>query len=224
MPCHFECGTCRKAFPAGWKARQQHLDSTGHRTPAFECDTCSRFFTSERARFQHMDDANHFAWQCSICDYTWPSEQDRQKHEERDHFYCSDCNRRFQNYNNLKMHFTSRTHRPTQIQCPFCKRSLPSATGLTHHLERGSCPNASGLNRETLYKFIRSKDPGGSITKNLIGWHESASYEASNSAFNHVLQAWECYFCHRLFRTVASLNQHLNSPVRMLLYPSAFPA
>lgn len=122
--------------------------------------------------------------------------------------------RRFQNYNNLKMHLTSKIHRPQQIPCPFCKRDLGSATGLTHHLERGACPNAAGLNRETLYKFMRSKDPGGAITNNLIGWHGSTHYEANYRAYNPRCQAWECYLCHRLFATLPNLNQHLNSPVR----------
>ncbi|RGP69239.1 zinc finger protein [Fusarium longipes] len=119
-----------------------------------------------------------------------------------------------QSWNNLKMHLTSRIHRPAQIMCPFCKRSLQSATGLSHHLERGSCPKAAGLHRETIYKFIRSKDPNGAITNNLIGWHGSTvHYEASDLAFNHRCGAWECYLCHRLFGSLAGLNQHLNSPV-----------
>lgn len=104
------------------------------------------------------------------------------------------------------------------MDCPFCKRAFVSATGLSHHLESGSCPQAPFLNREMVYKLVRSKDPGGVVAKNLIGWDgsgagsSSSKYQATSQAWNG--HAWECYFCHRDFATSAGLNQHLNSPVR----------
>ncbi|KAH7190565.1 hypothetical protein BKA60DRAFT_586033 [Fusarium oxysporum] len=64
-----------------------------------------------------------------------------------------------------------------------------------------------------LYKFVRSKDPGGAITNNLIGWHGSSHYEANHLANYQHFQVWECYLCHRLFGSLNGLNQHLNSPV-----------
>ncbi|KAL7627146.1 hypothetical protein AAE478_003922 [Parahypoxylon ruwenzoriense] len=209
----FECGTCHKVFEAGWRARENHLRSTGHRAPAFECDGCSRYFRSETARFQHMEALNHFEWECSICDETWPTEDRQIEHEHEDHNYCGECRKTFPNYNNLKMHLNSRAHRGQQIQCPFCKSRHATATGLTHHVETGSCPNAAGLNRDTLYKFVRSKDSRGIITKNLIGWTGSTEYEANDRSYNWVRQGWECYLCHRLFDLLKSLNQHLNSPI-----------
>ncbi|KAK3940854.1 zinc finger X-chromosomal protein [Diplogelasinospora grovesii] len=110
----------------------------GNDFESFECDACPRYFGSERARFQHMEALNHFEWECS------------------DHNYCRECQKTFANFNNLKMHLNSRTHRGQQIQCPFCN-------------------------------FVRSKDPDGAITKNLIGWYGS-------------------------MQVLHSLNQHLNSP------------
>ena len=214
MNSYFECGTCTRAFPAGWKARDQHLDATGHRSPEFECDTCYRFFNSDQARWQHMNAVNHFKHECLICKETWPTEEQLTRHEQEDHHYCKECQKRFQNSNAIKMHLNSRFHRRQQIQCPFCKRTFVSATGLTHHVERGSCPKATDLNRDTLYKFVRAKDPNGAITNNLIGWHGSTQYEANGLAYNQSCQAWECYLCNRLFNSLQGLNQHLNSPVR----------
>ncbi|KAH9905221.1 hypothetical protein F4778DRAFT_698055 [Xylariomycetidae sp. FL2044] len=208
----FECGTCHKVFGARRQARENHLRSTGHRAPKFECDACPRYFGSETARFQHMDALNHFEWECSICDETWPTDSQQTKHEHDEHNYCRICQRTFENYNNLKMHLNSRIHRGQHIQCPSCKSSYPTATGLTHHVETGSCPNAPTINRDTLYKFVRSKDPGGIITKNLIGWAGSTQYEASRRSYNAKRHGWECYLCHRLFKSLPSLNQHLNSP------------
>ena len=106
------CGTCHKVFIAGWQALNNHLRATGHaRTPSFECDTCTRRFGSERARFQHMQATNHFAWECDICDETWPTEDRVIQHEHDDHDYCRECQRSFMNQNNLRMvHHLSLIH------------------------------------------------------------------------------------------------------------------
>ncbi|KAI5924862.1 hypothetical protein F4810DRAFT_709053 [Camillea tinctor] len=221
----FECGTCWKSFGGGWRAREQHLRSTGHRAPAFECDTCARHFGSETARWQHMNDLNHFSHECSICDETWPTEEQQIDHEHHEHNFCGECSRTFQNYNNLKMHLNSRIHRGQNVQCPFCQNNFSTATGLTYHLETGSCSSAANVNRDVLYKFVRSKDPGGMMTKNLIGWTGSSQYEANDRSYNWYREGYECYLCHRLFSNLHSLNQHLNSPTHQeSLYHCPKPA
>lgn len=98
------------------------------------------------------------------------------------------------------------------MACPFCKAAFATATGVAHHVESGSCPKARNVNRDELYKLIRSKDPEGLISKKLIGWTGSGTYEATGSSWNG--QAYECYLCDRSFNQVHGLNQHLNSPVR----------
>ncbi|KAK3936866.1 hypothetical protein QBC46DRAFT_394087 [Diplogelasinospora grovesii] len=206
---HFEC-SCGKQFPAGWRARENHCKATGHIRPRWECDTCHRYFTSDTARWQHMEAVNHFAWECAICDETWPTEKARREHEAEEHHYCCDCDRTFTSYNNMKMHLNSSTHRGTKICCPFCSGKYATATGLVHHLESGSCAGAPNLNRDQIYRMVRSKDPSGMISKNLIGWTGSSTYEATDRAWNG--SAWECYFCHRQFGQMNSLNQHLKSP------------
>jgi hypothetical protein len=113
-----------------------------------------------------------------------------------------------------QQHLNSRTHRGQHIQCPFCSGHYTTATGLAQHVETGSCPKASALNRDLLYKFVRSKDPSGIFTKNLIGWTNSVQYEANDRSYNWNRQGWECYLCHRTFAHLQNLNQHLNSPTR----------
>lgn len=104
----YECYTCEKAFPAGWQARENHCRATGHSAPPFECDTCPRYFGSQRACNDHMNTLGHFAddsddsYECDICDETWPSEEDLMEHEIRDHYYCDECDRTFQSYNNIR--------------------------------------------------------------------------------------------------------------------------
>ncbi|KAI1407043.1 hypothetical protein F5Y13DRAFT_195794 [Hypoxylon sp. FL1857] len=179
----WECRDCYKTF-AAWRSREQHLDATGHRPLDYICRCCKSVN---------------------------PDEQARREHETESHNYCPECKREFHTANNLKMHLRSRIHRGKGIMCPFCKTGYATATGLAHHLEGGSCKQASFLNRDEVYKVVRSKDPTGVISKKLIGWHGSSSYEATDSTWNG--SSYECYFCHRAFRNLNSLNQHLNSPI-----------
>lgn len=110
-------------------------------------------------------------------------------------------------------HLNSKIHRGSNIPCPFCKATYTSASGVTHHVETGSCPRAPNLNRETILGMIRERDPRGVITNKQIEWHkeENVKYSATNRAFNG--SYWECYMCHNEFNTAKALNAHLNSPV-----------
>ena len=96
--------------------------------------------------------------------------------------------------------------------CPFCKVNYVSASGLAHHLETGSCVRAPQLNRDTILRIVRERDPHGVITNKQLTWHDGTrvTYSATERAWNG--DAWECYMCHREFNTANSLNQHLNSP------------
>ncbi|KAK4130590.1 hypothetical protein BT67DRAFT_410561 [Trichocladium antarcticum] len=227
----FECGSCVRAFPSGWRARDQHCNATGHDLPAFECDTCDLYFPNERLRLNHMRYNGHFQdnasscssiageYECNQCSWSFHTEDDRNKHYIEDHLYCEDCDRNFISLNNIRMHLNSRAHRANSIKCPFCTASYTTATGMTHHLERGACPNAPNLNRDQIYQFVRSKDPNGLISKNTIAWHDerNTTYVASGKSWNG--SSYECYFCHREFGKLPSLNQHLASDVhREALY------
>lgn len=97
--------------------------------------------------------------------------------------------------------------------CPFCKKPFVTASGLVHHLERGSCPQAENTDRETIWRMIREIDPEGKFTnkdarptvKGLI------QYQVTDQAFNGYY--WECYICHGKFLSKHGLNSHLNSQV-----------
>jgi hypothetical protein len=79
-------------------------------------------------------------------------------------------------------------------------------------VESEGCPAASNLNRDQIYRFIRSKDPNGVISKKLLEWHGSYECEVNEQSWNGY--AYECYLCDREFRRLSSLNQHVNSPTR----------
>ena len=110
-------------------------------------------------------------------------------------------------------HLNSSVHRGTDISCPFCKRGFATATGVTHHLETGSCPKARSLNRDTILTEIRRRDPNHIITKKLLTYHQTeSSITATSASWNRRTGMYECYLCHRGFRELKSLNNHVNSP------------
>ncbi|KAI0114604.1 hypothetical protein F4776DRAFT_666750 [Hypoxylon sp. NC0597] len=203
------CGTCWRIF-ANVRAREQHMIALDHDVPEHECDSCLKYFASRNAVINHMNAKNHWYYECAICDETWPTEELKTEHEIDYHYFCSECDRQFHDHNAIKMHLNSRIHRGLNIECPFCNKYYATATGLTHHLESGSCPSLPFLNRDEVYKLVRAKDPNGLISKKLLGWNGSPQYEATSAAWNGY--AYECYLCHRQFNKLSSLNQHLSSP------------
>lgn len=155
----------------------------------WECDTCTRTFNSFRASEQHMDARGHWA------------------------HYCAPCRRKFDNSNNLRMHLNSRTHRGANVSCPFCQRAFTSASGVSHHLETGSCPNARCVNRESIFTTLRQRDRNGIITNNLLEWHGEAETWSIDNAWNG--HTYQCYLCRRQFAAMGDLDRHLKSPAHM---------
>ncbi|KAK8149295.1 hypothetical protein G3M48_007544 [Beauveria asiatica] len=201
------CGTCLRVFPAGWQSRQQHMNATGHYSPDFECDTCDRYFGSQHAVDQHMTDLGHWAesseadepdYECDDCNASFDDEEGLRDHEVKEHFYCDPCDRYFQSWSNINQHLHSKIHRNSSIRCFFCKTEHGTATGLVHHLEGGFCSKAP-LSRDTLYEAVRRRDPDGIISKKLLTWTGSTSYEATEKAWNSAVDAYQCYLCARPF-------------------------
>ncbi|KAH7134205.1 hypothetical protein EDB81DRAFT_93278 [Dactylonectria macrodidyma] len=212
------CGTCWREFNAGYdggfKARNSHCQALGHSFPDFECDTCDEYFDDEDDRREHMDFYGHWpddAPECHMCYDRFSNKTERKDHEHREHLYCAECDREFNNWNNIQQHLNSSRHRGSVIECPFCKKTCGTATGLTHHLERGSCPKAP-LDRDRLYRAVRERDPQGIISNKTIEWYGEKTFEASGKSWNSKFEAYECYLCHQLFNALHSLNSHLTSP------------
>ncbi|KAJ0149749.1 hypothetical protein HZ326_7729 [Fusarium oxysporum f. sp. albedinis] len=116
------------------------------------------------------------------------------EHEIERHFHCADCNRQCMNANNLRMHLNPKLHRVSAVKCPYCRVTCNTATGLSHHLERGSYPRIP-MDRNKLYYYIKNRDHRNLITNKGIAWY-----------------AFECYLCHKLHMTLTALKKHLESP------------
>ncbi|KAK4034872.1 hypothetical protein C8A01DRAFT_48822 [Parachaetomium inaequale] len=229
----YECGTCGKEFYAGWQARDNHCRSTGHRAPEFECDTCDRYFASEQSCLQHMDAKNHHfnddhesseyssessdesyeEWCCDMCSEYFDTEEKCHRHEIVEHFYCSDCGRSFVNYKGIKNHLDSSLHSDRVVKCPLCTHSDANASAIAMHIERGWCPGAPNMDRDEMYRMVRSKDPKDRISRRSIfgdlAGAAPVKFAASETAWTG--KGYECYFCHEKFGSLNGLNCHLNS-------------
>ncbi|KAI1821698.1 hypothetical protein F4861DRAFT_444798 [Xylaria intraflava] len=216
----FQCGSCSKLFIAGWQARDNHLRSTGHKAPAFECDRCARCFDNGFERLKHMAAVNHFQWECAMCGETWDTEKLMTAHEQITHNYCGQCKEAFETTNEFKMHMGSASkHQDYPIKCHFCNEGHQTGTSLTAHLKSGSCPGAAGMNRQNLQQSISGKNPNGIPTNNAMVLHGSAQKEVGNDPQDSA-GGTECHICHRNFASALGLQAHLKSPVHQdKLYP-----
>ncbi|PYH80884.1 hypothetical protein BO82DRAFT_384113 [Aspergillus uvarum CBS 121591] len=213
---NYSCETCDEMFRTEEDA-DEHMADYSHYAPRFSCETCDKMFYSSRAASRHMDSLQHWAprFECETCNAVFYTQDAANRHmTAKTHFsnYCPSCDRWFQNENNLQQHLRSKIHLGQNILCPFCKKTFTTASGVAHHLETGSCTCAPHLNRESIHDLVRCLDKQGKITNKLLEWHASDTGEClvSSNAYNG--SAWECYICHRTFKTSSALNQHLNSP------------
>ncbi|KAI0033740.1 hypothetical protein K488DRAFT_77732 [Vararia minispora EC-137] len=150
------------------------------------CAAHRRVFVNDRELHEHYRRQHHF---------------ELVRHHSDDHYYCEDCDTFFQSQSNLKEHLNSSRHRVATIPCPSarCGRFFIKFSDLVQHVEAGTCP--SGIEPETLDEEVIYRDKDHIIT-NPERWATERSWNGS---------AYECTLCTRDFRTLRSLNQHLQS-------------
>ncbi|KAK3496138.1 hypothetical protein B0T13DRAFT_448565 [Neurospora crassa] len=213
------CHTCDESF-YDEDGLKEHLDDyygheAAHEYARYGCDTCLAIFNSAAARWQHMNAKGHVGHECRVCDNQYRSEQGLIEHEVEDHNYCADCDKIFQNTNNIKQvapqlpHPPRPKHRLSLLPQSFYYRGRPD-----HPPGDEQLPQRSVSNRDTIFEIVRQRDPRGFICKNLISWHGGESkpdrWTCTDSAWNGF--GWACGLCSRVCRTRADLNKHLNSP------------
>lgn len=102
-----KCETCSRTFR---KQRfcDQHMNDTSHWASRFRCETYKEKFHDQKAASQHMNALRHWAPKipCQTCCQRFYTAIDAEQHmKSQNHYksYCRDCDRNFQNENNLKM-------------------------------------------------------------------------------------------------------------------------
>ncbi|KAH9862952.1 hypothetical protein J1614_010729 [Plenodomus biglobosus] len=108
---------------------------------------------------------------------------------------CDPCIRNFASENVLRRHLNSTIYRSKNITCPCCKAAFTLASGLSHHLETGSCPRAKNINHRTIFQAISQRDSGGLLTNKLLTYPNSDIQNiATNATWNG--SSFECYLSH----------------------------
>ena len=134
---YWECDYCTRGFSSE-RAKEQHEDAVH----SFECDYCTRQFNSERAKEQHQK-AVHAAYscECDYCDRQFSSDQAKEQHTEAVHgFLCGECGKLFASANSLDQHLNSHVHAPRNIACCFrCNATFAQPSALAHHVESQAC-------------------------------------------------------------------------------------
>lgn len=107
-------------------------------------------------------------------------------------------------------------HRGKNVPCLICKANFVSASALAQHYECGGCKVKITRQqiRQAVDNWESKNNIQGYITRPMIEWHDSSNgsseFIATERSFNG--SGYECYFCHREFGKLTSLNSHLKSP------------
>ncbi|KEP52397.1 zinc finger, C2H2 type protein [Rhizoctonia solani 123E] len=225
-----ECDRCDRWFASDYAYNAHRRDSSSH----YVCFPCDRDFQTHHQLDQHLRQSSRHNY-CPFCEEDFDDEDDLSEHDEQcheycnpcemwfettdelvehnkdQHHYCVECDRCFMNLNNLQAHLNSSKHRPRNIHCPGtgCEDRFVSRSALLLHFEGGSCK--SGLTRQRLNRLIAERDKSNFITNPNQLIKGSTETWATRKSWNG--SAYECYFCHKEFRSLYQLNQHLGSAV-----------
>jgi len=113
----------------------------------------------------------------------------------------------------LNRHFqTSSQHNLRNAKCPFCPSLFTSPSAVAHHIESG----CHDITRHQVTHAVKSLDvvPSICIARRIEGASPAPPttikyYTASPRSFNG--RAYACFLCQRMFRSLFSLSDHLNS-------------
>ncbi|CCM05279.1 uncharacterized protein FIBRA_07491 [Fibroporia radiculosa] len=168
----------------------------------------------------NLDGIEGYHYCCHLCIKFYDDHLTLQAHCREEHpLYCGTCRRWFKNESGLEGHLKSSIHQERTLACPgrLCTKLFLSGAGLVNHLESGAC--RSGVSRQQINCLAIQYDKNNIITNPARLIHGSDGYAApesvvtiwaTESAFNG--RMYECLLCHREFRKLHSLNEHLGSP------------
>lgn len=102
------------------------------------------------------------------------------------------------------------------LKCPFCSRQFGQPSAIAQHVESGACKGAKAVDRHKVAAAVHALEisPTISIARRLEGPRVSSTTftMATEMAWNSRVSAYECYLCHRPYKSLIGLNQHLASP------------
>ncbi|KAH9941425.1 hypothetical protein B0H21DRAFT_697029 [Amylocystis lapponica] len=117
------CDRCERYFTSD-RALQQHVeDSSAHHV----CYHCDRDFTSSHGLVQHYVQSSQHHY-CQRCEEHFEDDEDLEEHFEDDHHYCRVCNQFFRNDFGLQEH-----NRQKHYYCAPCRQYFQNQSNLDSH-------------------------------------------------------------------------------------------
>ncbi|KAF8871913.1 hypothetical protein CPB85DRAFT_1351001 [Mucidula mucida] len=227
---HPYCDECERLFRND-QALQQHLANAAVHQGNYDeyesdesdeevyCGRCDRYFSSENALEQHRntaaihqeDDDESEEYEsdhdddpyCASCNRMFGCKEALYQHLSASslHNWCFICLKDFRSPEALSQHDASRVHKAADIKCPLCPRLFKAPSDIAGHIEAGGCDARISRHHVAAAVHALKLTPTISINRRITGACVQRSYGQ-----------YECYLCHRQFRTLSSLNTHLVSP------------
>ncbi|KAJ0413355.1 hypothetical protein BJY00DRAFT_319848 [Aspergillus carlsbadensis] len=179
------CEICKCLFWT-WSFCEDHIIDWGHWSPTVPCETCDERFHTQTLAEQHMRTLGHYG------------------------NYCKHCGRFFDNENNLRKHFESRTQRGSNMAWRHSQIDKTTTSGSIRHFETGSSTGATRINRQMTQRVASYLDAQRPPTHHS-NWRDGENRQdlATDKTWNGF--GWECYVCHKEFARRTGLGNHLNS-------------
>jgi len=229
----YQCSDCDRYFICAAALHAHCRDKVDH---AY-CEDCERLFVNQDSLQQHFNDSpkhndsdeesyesdsdsdsdGDITPYCRPCDRYFVHAEALRSHltESEKHNWCFTCSKDFASYSALQQHNNSRVHAARDFDCPLCGARFKQPSAIAHHVESDTCERAPAVTRHQVTSAVhRLGIPAISISRRIEGPSKSGvlvSYTATERAWNGLVQAYECYLCHRTFKRLDSLNLHLNS-------------
>ncbi|EPS99952.1 hypothetical protein FOMPIDRAFT_1123410 [Fomitopsis schrenkii] len=180
------------------------------------CEECDEDYADEEELRSHYGSLHGY---CAKCELLFDSARQLDKHNRNVHCHCSECDIFFDNHYELREHLWSTGHGGATVRCPGkkCRKVFVSGAALILHLESGAC--RSRVTRRAINCAAVKHDTEHVITipaRMLMYVEDNANTSvvatlATERSWNG--SAYECFLCHREFKKLVGLNDHLRSPV-----------
>ncbi|KZT03219.1 uncharacterized protein LAESUDRAFT_814855 [Laetiporus sulphureus 93-53] len=212
------CERCERYFSSEPALEQHKDDSNAHHSLVHHyCQRCDDHFDSHNDLISHYEEDHDY---CKTCNLLFKNAAGLHEHNRQSHWYCVDCRQVFRDKNGLNNHSRSAVHRDRIVPCPGrnCNKWFMSGADLVLHWESGTCP--SHVDRDIINSAAAKLDRSNIITNpnRLIAGPDGYSPPSSTVTATWATErSWngckfECVLCHREFKALRSLNQHLRSP------------
>ncbi|EIM79710.1 uncharacterized protein STEHIDRAFT_69223 [Stereum hirsutum FP-91666 SS1] len=206
---HHYCKRCKRLFHTR-AILQEHIRTAAvHQQYAYTCNT-SRLIDSSVKSLNDPEDPSCFA-----CETHFSSMRILYRHlaNRSSHHWCFVCYRDFETSHILEEHVSSYEDNEHVLECPICAKTFATPSCMADHIEYDGACHYSGRNqvRQSSTACPPKVKSYRSSTSRLNDVASSVHADYVNNARPFNGDSYQCYLCHRTFRTLKGLHSHLES-------------